>query len=653
MFSQSPISTQRHVFWSFLISNVLALIAVGSYTFLTIDRMAVEERPAVVHTMALAGALLVAFSGAGLLISRRFIIRWEKAEKALEDHQNQLEEDVRHRTRELLEANRDLQAEIEKRQEVSAQRSMLAAAVEQAAEAIVITDAQGSIEYVNPAFEKMTGYSREEALGKNPRILKSGEHDGDFYHALWRRITQGGTWRGRLENRRKDGNPFLAQTTIRGVRSTGGEIVGSRGGAPAEAETTGSPGAIIRYISVQQDVTEQEDLQAQFLQAQKLEAVGTLASGIAHDFNNILTGILSGVELVKMILPEDSEAQDHLDTVVDETGRAAQLSRKLLDLVRKDEPSGGYLNLSALIPDLVRLLRRSIPATIEIESEIEPGLPAIRGDSGRLEQALLNLAINARDAMPEGGTLFFDVRKLNACKLDVPPDQQNSDQVRQAGDFLRITIRDSGHGMVEEIRKRIFEPFFTTKVMGEGTGLGLAMVYACVQAHQGWITVDSNLESGTEFKIYLPATPPGERPEHITVGEGMAEGEETILCVDDSEAVLRAESRALERLGYRVIQARDGEQALAELERHGRSIKLLVTDIVMPRLGGRELLKQLRESGYSMPVLATSGYSPGTSDDLIKEGFAAFLGKPFQISELVWKVRDVLDAEGLSTERNR
>ncbi len=526
-----------------------------------------------------------------------------------------------------------------------ARQAMLAAAVEQAAEAIIITNAAGEIEYVNPAFEEMTGYSLKEALGQNPRILKSGQHDSDFYRTLWRQIARGDTWSGKMVNRRKDGTIYHSQATVRGVRSPGeAQVVGPPGGR----QIIGPSEAIVRYISVQQDVTEQEALQDQFLQAQKLEAVGTLAGGIAHDFNNILTAVLSGVELVKMILTPDSEAQEHLDTVVVEIGRAAQLSRKLLDLVRKDEPSGGYLNLGALIPDLIRLLRRSISETIEIESEIEPGLPAIRGDSGRLEQALLNLAINARDAMPEGGTLSFDV-----VKLEIPTREQLRQPAYPTDDFLRITLSDDGQGMMPEVKERIFEPFYTTKGPGEGSGLGLAMVYACVEAHAGWITVDTQLGVGTKFQIFLPATLPGEEPffgEKVAAGESMADGVGTIMLVDDAGGVLGAESKALERLGYQVLQARDGEQALAELDRLGGSVQLVVTDLVMPRVGGRELLRRLRESGYSMPVVATSGYSPGTAGDLIKEGFADFLAKPFQISDLVGIVRGLLDAEAVSSE---
>ncbi len=517
-----------------------------------------------------------------------------------------------------------------------ARHAMLAAAVEQAAEAIVITDAAGVIEYVNPAFETITGYTREKALGQNPRILKSGKHNRDFYRVLWREITQGGTWSGKLVNRREDGSEYHSQATIRGVRFPAGE---------------GADGSTVKYLSVQQDVTEQEELQAQLLRAQKLEAVGTLAGGIAHDFNNILTGILSGVELVKMIVPADSEAQDHLTTAVAEIGRAAQLSRKLLDMVRKDEPSWGYLNLQELVPDLLRLLSRSIPETIEIEYEIEPGLPAIRGDSGRVEQALLNLAINARDAMPEGGILSFDVRKL-----EIPAREQLRRPAHLADRFLRITVSDNGQGMAPEVKEHIFEPFFTTKGPGEGSGLGLAMVHACVEAHAGWITVDSELGAGARFQIFLPATLAGEEPlaieepEQIIAGEGMAGEKGTILLVDDAGGVLRAESRALERPGYHVLQSRDGEQALAELDRLGNAVQLVVTDLVMPRLGGRELLLRLRESGYSMPVIATSGYSPGTAGDLIKEGFAAFLAKPFQISKLVGIVRGLLDAEALPAD---
>jgi two-component system cell cycle sensor histidine kinase/response regulator CckA len=375
---------------------------------------------------------------------------------------------------------------------------------------------------------------------------------------------------------------------------------------------------------------------AQFRQAQKMEAVGTLAGGIAHDFNNLLTGILGGVEMARMKLPADSRAAVDLDDASEAVGMAVELTRQILSFSRHQDTLFGAVDLNAIVADTARLLRHSIPETILIETALDESLPAVRCDRGQIGQALLNLGINARDAMPKGGVLGFTVSVVD---LDEVSHHQG-----RAGRVIVIEVADTGTGMTAEVLDRVFEPFYTTKDRGRGTGLGLAMVYGAMKAHEGWVSAESVVGKGSSFLLHLPLIVVDE-PAVSSMDSGeLTGGSETVLLVDDARITLKIGRDLLEHFGYTVLTAGDGEEALAVFERYAEEVAVVVTDLIMPCADGRELLQELRDLKADLPVLAMSGYTDGMSQkELFSDGFDGFLSKPFRPQELADLVRSAID----------
>ena len=369
--------------------------------------------------------------------------------------------------------------DITDRKRAEEERSRLSLAVEQAAEAIVVTDRGGSIQYVNPAFERITGYPAEEAVGKTPAILRSGKHDESFYKELWSVLGRGEVWAGHFINRKKDGSLYEEDATISPVRDPLGEIVS--------------------FVAVKKDVTRTVLLEKQVRMAQKMESVGTLAGGVAHDFNNVLTVIMGFGEMLKRRIGNDPKASGDLDEMLRSAERASLLTRQLLTFARRQIIELNNIDLNRLVTDFLVLLRKVIREDIEIKTFPSPGPLAIRADQGQVEQVLMNLCLNARDAMPGGGQLVVEMQE---AWLD-------EEYVRQypyvkAGRHAVLSVSDTGTGMDETTRERVFEPFFTTKGPDKGTGLGLAVVYGIVKQHNGFVHVYSEPGKGTTFRIYFP-----------------------------------------------------------------------------------------------------------------------------------------------------
>ncbi len=504
-----------------------------------------------------------------------------------------------------------------KRSELARRR--LATAVEQAEETIMITDPSGSIQYVNPAFEKTTGFTTKEALGKNPSILKSGRHGEELYRDLWNSITHGKVWKGRFVNRRKNGTLFSEDATISPVRDRTGRIV--------------------NFVAVKRDVTEGLALQQQLLQAQKMEATGTLAGGIAHDFNNLLTVVMGFSELLLAEKEQDHPEYADLQKIFHAAKNGADLVQRLLMFSRKSEPKPVPMNLNKQIVQVEKLLRRTIPRMVDIGLELSPDLPRIDADPSQVEQVLMNLAVNARDAMPDKGklTVRTDILTLDEeyCRLQVEASP---------GEYVVLGVSDTGHGMDKQTLEHIFEPFFTTKEMGRGTGLGLAMVYGIVKQHNGHITVHSEVGHGTTFQVYLPAIP-GEAETGVeTSEEAPAFGTETVLLVDDEEYVRELGARILTKQGYTVLQAENGKKALDLFDKERSQISLVILDLIMPKMGGKECLKELLKIDPQVNVLVASGYSADASvEDTIQMGAKSFVAKPFRSNDLLRDVRRVLD----------
>ncbi|HYU08032.1 MAG TPA: PAS domain S-box protein [Gemmatimonadales bacterium] len=399
-------------------------------------------------------------------------------------------------------------------------------------------------------------------------------------------------------------------------------------------------GHLVRVWGTQRDVTDQRHLEEQFRQSQKMEAVGQLAGGIAHDFNNLLTAILGNTQLLLRELPPGDSKRGDVEEIRKASERAASLTRQLLAYSRRQMLQPVVLDLNVVVAEMDKLLRRLIGEHIALVTVLAPGLGRVKADPNQLEQVIVNLAVNARDAMPEGGKLTIETANVD---LDETFAQAHLGSV--PGAYAMLAVTDTGFGMDATVRAHLFEPFFTTKEVGKGTGLGLATVYGIVKQSDGYISVYSEPGHGSSFKIYLPRIATPARAAAGPQKGGPARGTETVLVVEDEPAVLSLSRRALEAQGYVVLAASDAASALRVVERHGGMIHLLLTDVVMPGLSGRELADQLAGQRPGIRVLYMSGY-PG--DAVVQHGTlpsgSAFLQKPFSPDGLARKVRDLLDA---------
>jgi two-component system cell cycle sensor histidine kinase/response regulator CckA len=498
----------------------------------------------------------------------------------------------------------------------------LATAVEQAVESIVITDTDGTIQYVNPAFEHTTGYSRDETIGHNPRLLKSGKQDSEFYRELWKSIAQGEVWSGRFINRKKDGTLYEEEATISPVRDASGKLV--------------------NFVAVKRDVTKEVGLETQLRQAQKMEAVGQLAGGIAHDFNNLLTAVIGYSQLALRNLDDRNRLRSDISEIEKAGLRAAELTGQLLAFSRKQVFHPKNLTLNALVTDLQKMLSRLIGEDIDLVAMLDLELGTVKADPGQVQQVIMNLVVNARDAMTDGGKITIET-----ANVDLGSDYSSKHIDVLPGAYCMLAISDNGCGMDEETRSHIFEPFFTTKGLGRGTGLGLSTVYGIVKQSGGGISVYSEPGRGTTFKVYLPRVVElADEYDLAPTQLPLPNGDETLLLVEDEAAVRELAARVLREHGYTVLEASDPSWALAAIEQHlPNEVHLLVTDVVMPRMSGRDLAEQLAILRPDLRVLYVSGY---TDRAIVHHGVldenTPFLQKPFTSEGLVRKVREVLDA---------
>ena len=509
-------------------------------------------------------------------------------------------------------------SDITERLRQESERTRLASVVEQAAEVAIITDLDGTIRYVNPAFERVTGYSREEAIGQNPRILKSGLQGPEVYRQLWDALTAGQAYTGTFVNRKKNGEHYVAEVVISPVRDPSG--------------------CVGQYVGLQRDVSRERDLEEQLRQVQKMEALGELTGGIAHDFNNLLGVMLANTALLRAELPPDRpEPQNYVADIERAILSGAETVKKLLAFSRKERLALRALDLGRELRDIERVLRRTLPETISIRFDAPATGPAIMADANSLQQILLNLGTNARDAMPEGGVLTVSARQVEFR----PDDDPLVDGFDKPGPYACVSVTDSGCGMDHETQQRAFEPFFTTKPTGEGTGLGLPMVFGLMKQHGGFVHVYSEPAQGTTVRLYFPLTDASviAEPEARPTAE---HGTETILVVEDQETLRRATARALQKLGYRVLVAGDGGEALEVLRVHGAEIGLVISDVVMPTLGGLELYRRIRESGNPVPFFLTSGYAAGTGGAAGVPLDVSVLEKPWTLESLGKRIREVL-----------
>jgi PAS domain S-box-containing protein len=391
-------------------------------------------------------------------------------------------------------------------------------------------------------------------------------------------------------------------------------------------------------LGFMRDITLEKRLEAQLQHAQKMESIGTLAGGIAHDFNNILGGILGYASFMKNKMTEDHAFYGYVDTIESGAMRASELTSQLLAFARGGRFNIKPINLNRTVEETLAIINRTFDKSISIETRLQDDLPTVEADAGQLQQVLLNLCVNARDAMPAGGTLTIESKAetITGDFAEAPVDAE-------PGPYVVLTVSDTGVGMDSETAQRVFEPFFSTKEEGKGTGLGLSMAYGVVKNHGGFLRVEGDLGKGATFRIYLPASGKPELKE-TPVTDAPIGGDELILVVDDEKAIRDLAVEMLDSFGYRVIAVEDGVEAVEVFKAHADDIDLVVLDMVMPKMGGRETFLKLREISPAVKVILSTGYSQvGRAQEILDEGVRGFIQKPYRINTLLSTVRNVLE----------
>lgn len=490
------------------------------------------------------------------------------------------------------------------------ERRMLEAAFNNTAESIIITDAEGRIKYVNPAFEKESGYTRSEVMGQTPSILKSGKHDADLYRHLWQTIKSGSAWRGRLINRCKDGTLTHENVAISPI--------------------TNDAGAITHFVAVERNVTRELELEQQVLQSQKLESLGTLAGGIAHDMNNVLAIILGHSELMSEILEEGHPARGSLKTIMRTASRSSMLIKRLLMFSRQRIGEAGPLCIAPLIEEQAKFMRTYLPSNIQVIQRINVGNEIILAEPSEVQQIFVNLVNNANHAMqPNGGVLDIG---LNTVRLE--NDLFVATGRLEAADYVCLSVSDTGTGMDAEIQRRIFEPFFTTKDLNEGTGLGLPMVHGSVLRAGGQIDVKSAPGQGTCIDIFWPKASAEELAveslEEEISGTGMS-----VLVIDDMIDFAELLAANLRTYGFIVTAISDPKSAVAFYHDNSNAVNVVVVDYMMPAMNGGEVAQALHQINPDLPVILLSGYASGiTPENANAHGFCATFEKPLEIAKL-------------------
>ena len=481
-------------------------------------------------------------------------------------------------------------------------------AIEQASDVIVVTDRNGNIQYTNPAFTRVTGYSNEEAVGRNMNILGSGEHNPAFYRKLWQSLLRGNAWKGTFVNRKKDGTLYSEESTISPVLD--------------------SDGKIDSFVAVKRDTSKEESLEKQLQQAIKLEAIGTLAGGIAHDFNNILSAILGYAQIAKSQTDRESPVHNALDQIISSGDRAAELIRQILTFSRQDNKTGPLkpLRIQYILKEALKMIRSSLPATIKLNQDIDASTPTIMADASQIHQVVMNLCTNAKQAIKE---------EYGQISVSLAPTECRR--------HVCLKISDTGCGMTDHTLKRIFDPFFTTKPKDHGTGLGLSVVHGIVKKHKGTIEVESKEGTGSSFTLTFPAV---EMEEEKTAADSAPAkgGDEHILIVDDELPIMNYQKQILERLGYKATCFSESIEAVRHFRKHSDRFDLVITDMTMPDMTGAELAREILSIKESLPIILTTGYSESINKEKAEQiGIRAFLTKPVRKEELARIIREALE----------
>lgn len=520
----------------------------------------------------------------------------------------------------FLEIIRDITGRVRAEEQLS----ILSRAIEQSPASIIITDFEGTIEYVNPKFSETSGYAQDEVLGKNTRILKSGEIPSEEYRSLWDTISSGNEWRGLFHNQKKNGELFWESASVSPIKNQDGDIT--------------------HFLSVKEDITEQMETERQLAHALKLEATGQLTSGIAHDFNNLLTIIMGNMQL--LMDEKNKFARDETTEILNDIYSAAKdgedLIQRLLLLLRKTKPKTIQFDVNQIILDLKRVLGRMLGEDIRVTINLNEDGDFIHADPNQVESALLNLAVNSRDALPNGGEFRIETKHIRAessaacAQLDLKP-----------GNYVAIVVTDTGIGMDQHVLEHSREPFFTTKDAGKGSGLGLSMVHNFARQCGGDVLIESSPGKGTTVTVLLAES--GHKPEDDSfepVARFIPEGHETILVVEDNKNVRRFAVRSLQNLGYHVLETDNSNTAMEFLISEGQNIQLLFSDIVIPgNKNGQELAIWLLQNNPEVKAALTTGLRTDSFEELrLPEGIP-LLRKPYSLEKLAHFIREQLDLD--------
>jgi PAS domain S-box-containing protein len=503
---------------------------------------------------------------------------------------------------------------------IEVEKTLLVAAIEQTPEMVIITDPDGRISYANPAFERISGYNRKHAIGRSTAILQSGHQSKEFYSGLWQKLKDKKNWSGRLTNRRKDGSLYEVEATIVPVQNPDGQVT--------------------NYLAVERDISQEIVREKQLRQAQKMEAIGTLAGGIAHDFNNILSAILGFTEIAMCDLDPQAPPSLYLSKVLPAGERARDLVNQILAFSRSTEQEMRPVRAQAIVKEALKLLQATLPSTIRITSRMESSA-AIMADPTQIHQLIINLCTNAAHAMQDSGG------ELHVSMMDKPLEQaalqHHGDLL--PGEYLHISVSDTGCGIAQDIIDRIFDPFFTTKKQGEGTGMGLSVVHGIVRGCNGFIQVHSTPGKGTLFEILLPVIKTGQ----VSVPDRDLDlplplGSGHILFVDDEPFQVELGQQMLQRLGYQVTALNDNLLALAHFRQAPQAFDLLITDMTMPNMTGDQLASHFMAIRPDMPVIICTGYSQKLAEIKTQPANISRIAyKPLVMRDLANLVRSVLE----------
>ena len=513
--------------------------------------------------------------------------------------------------------------DITERKTAESQIRLLKTAVEQSVESICITDTRGRIEYINAAFETVSGYSQKELIGLSPSILKSGKHTKDFYADLWQTLTRKQIWTGIFINKKKDGTLYHEKASVSPVLDNNREVT--------------------HYIAVKRDITEEMAKEKMLRQSQKMESIGTLAGGIAHDFNNILSPILGFSQLSMGSVEKGSVLEDNLNEITKAAMRAKELVRQILTFARRSDEGISPIKINPVVKETLKFMRSSLPMNVDIQSDIG-NCDHVMADPTQIHQIVMNLCTNAFHALNDESGVIKVILKNIRIKED---DDRNRHGLKP-GSYVLLSVSDTGAGIASENVNMIFEPYFTTKASGEGTGLGLAVCQGAVKSMNGEIFVESTRDVGTCFTIYLPVSDPPSHSARAMMGkEKIARGTESILFVDDEQIIAKMTKKILEGLDYTVTAKTSSVEAFSVFRSDPGKFDLVITDMAMPDMTGDVLVKKIKKIRSDVPVILCTGFSQKISEEEIKQiGIDAYCRKPLSIPVLAAKVRHLLDESG-------